>query len=249
MNLQYMCAHKIGVHPDVQICTSHIIHLRYTFGIYINLFFNPTVRHFVYFLLPLFRQSPSFPTNITTVCGMDPFVETLPGSDSYIAADSFLQFCAQLLRTNASPFVFGRSVYNGNDCYFVDVVAGGEQILRYVDTRQGMPFCTRLRIYMGMYPEEFERASNIFLPDSPADEAIHGIVTNNARLPINVVVAPGGVWIEICDSRAAHRNTVYSRLIVNTMHANRDNYLHGNARGNTASYSESDGSLTDSADN
>jgi len=117
----------------------------------------------------------------------------------------------------------------------------------YLAQRVGLPACTHLRIYMLMRPEEYERASNIFLAARLTDAQFPtgGIITNNYFLPVNVCVAPGGVWIEICDtrfvpSRLARRHNMFAQIILATTYGIRDNYVHGDARGYYAMYDETE---------
>jgi len=166
---------------------------------------------------------------------MDPFIQTPPGSNDYVSANSLLQFAARLIARRASPFRFGRLVHANRNSYFVDVVLGVNQRHDYLAQRVGLPACTHLRIYMLMRPEEYERASNIFLAARLTDAQFPtgGIITNNYFLPVDVCVAPGGVWIEICDtrfvpSRLARRHNMFAQIILATTYGIRDNYVSSN---------------------
>jgi len=181
---------------------------------------------------------------------MNPFAETHPTSDGYMAANSLIQFAARLLHQGARPFLFGRSVRGRRDYYFVDVVLGRRQRLDYLSTRVNMLACTTLRVYMLMHPEEYERASNIFLAARVPDEEFPatGIVTNNAFLPVSVVVAPGGGWIEICDTQITRPRNMFAAIILGTTYGIRDNYLYGNARGIYAMYNAAEDSTSNEGD-
>jgi len=161
----------------------------------------------------------------------DPIIATPPNSDDFVRANSLIQFAATLLHGGANPFIFGRSFRDERTYYFCDVFLGERQLGDYVRARQGDLYTVGLRIYMIMHPEEYERAGNIFLPNRGADEHFNGMVTNNAHLPIRVCVSPGGVWVEICDTRPTHPRRMYSRRIENADHAECDNWFHGINRG------------------
>lgn len=182
---------------------------------------------------------------------MDPLIETPRFSDDYERADSFLQFSARQLHKNVSPYQFGRTVLKGNNFYFVDAILGSAHRNEYMKERGGAVYCSALRIYMHMRPEEYERMAKVFLADKGTDVAFkqkHGrgsIITNNVSLPIKVNVSSGGVWVEVCDSRETHKTMVYTRRLMGGMNAPRDNWLHGEERGVDAKYHASDGSSND----